>query len=222
MNTKAIENPGFLIDLDGLLINSETISKVAFERLCGEFGCEFTDSYHASIRGKVESQWSREFVQQFHLQASPDEIANRHRKLLTDELNHSVQLMPGARDLLDWIDEMNYPSALVTSSDRGYASTYTSRLGIGRFFKWMVTAEDVQNGKPDPEPYILAARKIGRDPRFCIVLEDSVNGVISGKASGATVIAVPSSAFDRESLKDSNYVVESLNEALEVVKGMGL
>lgn len=222
MNNRQISNPGFLIDLDGLLINSETLSLVAFEKMCQSLGCEFTQNYHASIRGMRKTQWAQDFVLKFGLDISSLEVANLHSSLLLTEMNKSVRLMPGAKLLLSWIAQNGYASALVTSSDRNYATTYLRRLQIADFFVEIVSAEDVKSGKPNPEPYLIGAQRIEREPGNCIVLEDSVNGVLAGKASGAVVIAVPSTDSDKEKMSSSDYVVPSLIEALEIVKGMGL
>ncbi len=195
---------------------------IAFEKLCGSLGCQFTQGYHASIRGKRKSQWAQEFVNEFSLKESAQQVADLHTELLLGEMDRSVSLMPGASMMLSWIGQNRYSSALVTSSDRDYATTYLNRLGIAKFFQQIVSAEDVANGKPDPEPYIVGAQRIEKNPKSCIVLEDSVNGVLAGKASGAVVIAVPSTDSDREQMGNSDYVVSSLIEALEIVKGMGL
>lgn len=158
----------------------------------------------------------------FSLEESGQVVADINTALLLEEMDRSVSLMPGARAILSWIGESDYPAALVTSSDLNYAITYLNKLGIADSFEQIVTAEDVMNGKPDPEPYLVGAQGIEKDPGSCIVLEDSVNGVLAGKASGATVIAVPSTKSDREQMGNPDYVVSSLIEALEVVRGMGL
>jgi HAD superfamily hydrolase (TIGR01509 family) len=217
-----IDSPGFLIDLDGLLINSELLSKIAFEKMCAQLGCIFSDSYHASIHGKRKSQWSQELIDSFSLPQKAEEIADLHSQLLFSEMDRAVRLMPGAKDLLQWISSSGYPRALVTSSERSYAAKYLTSLGINGFFDEIVSAEDVLNGKPNPEPYLLGARRIFRDPATCIVLEDSVNGVLSGKAAGAIVIAVPSTGSDQKEIKQADYVVSSLVEALNIIKEMGL
>lgn len=217
-----ISNPGFLFDLDGLLINSEELSKVAFERMCLKIGCEFTDDFHALIRGKKKTQWSQEFADSFSPKLSAREIADLHTSLFLREMDTSVHLMKGAKELLRWVEENRYPRALVTSSDLNYTMTYLEMLGIQTFFQQIVTAEDVVNGKPNPEPYILGATRIQKEPRACYVFEDSINGVISGKLAGSTVIAVPSTGSDLKQMGSADYIVPTLKEGLEVMKVMGL
>ena len=222
MTEKKDTSPGFLFDLDGLLINSEELSKLAFEQMCSRIGCEFSDDYHASIRGKRKAQWSQEFVDSFSLKTSAREIADLHTSLLLREMDTSVHLMSGAEELLKWVKDNGYPRALVTSSDLNYARTYLEKLGIQAFFKQMVTSEDVVNGKPSPEPYVLGATRIQKEPQVCYVFEDSINGVISGKAAGSIVVAVPSTGSDLKQMGSADYIVSTLREGLEVLKAMGL
>ncbi|MFA4845769.1 MAG: HAD family phosphatase [Patescibacteria group bacterium] len=217
-----ISNPGFLIDLDGLLINSEGISEIAFEKMCSQLGCDFTKDYHSKIRGTKKQFWSKTFVDTFGLQLEPDEVANLHTRLLLEELDQSVQLMPGASDLLGWISLRAYPKALVTSSDSSYATKYLSKLGILAQFDEIVASEDVSNGKPDPEPFLLGASRIKRKPSQCFVFEDSVNGVISGKTAGATVFGVPTNESDKNRMNTADYILSSLDKSIPILEELGL
>jgi len=165
---------------------------------------------------------ARDFVADFHLMVTAEEVAKRHTEILINELNMSARLMPGAEELLHWIQKKGYPSALVTSSDLNYAQTYTKMLGISGYLNCMVTAEDVSRGKPDPEPFLIGAQRIDRDPTQCLVFEDSINGVLAGKASGALVIAVPSTKSDHEQMIGADYVIPSLVDAFQILTKMGL
>jgi HAD superfamily hydrolase (TIGR01509 family) len=101
-----------------------------------------------------------------------------------------VVTRPGARELLAEVAASGVPHALVTSSQREFADAVLA--GTGFRFPVMVTGDDVTAHKPDPEPYLLAAKLLGVDPARCIALEDSPNGVASAGAAGCLVIAVPS------------------------------
>ena len=217
-----ISRPGFLIDMDGLLINSESLSEIAFEKMCVNLGCDFTQEYHSKIRGTKWQLWTQSFVDTFSLQLKPEDVMEIHTRLLLNELDHSVQLMPGAITLLDWIDLRAYPKALVTSSDRAYAERYLGKLGIMNRFDQFVTSEDVRQGKPNPEPFLLGAEKIARSAKDCFVFEDSVNGVLSGKSAGATVIAVPSSQSDKDRMTTADHILFSLSDSIEILEAMGL
>ena len=103
---------------------------------------------------------------------------------------HGVPVQPGARELLAEVAAAGLPHALVTSSERRFMDAVLARTGLR--FDVLVCADDVSATKPDPEPYLLAAKLLGADPAGCFALEDSPNGVASAEAAGCRVIAVPS------------------------------
>jgi len=104
--------------------------------------------------------------------------------------DHGVPIRPGARELLAEVAAAGLPHALVTSSEREFMDAVLARTGLS--FDALVCADDVSVTKPDPEPYLLAAKLLGADPARCVALEDSPNGVASAEAAGCRVIAVPS------------------------------
>jgi HAD superfamily hydrolase (TIGR01509 family) len=101
-----------------------------------------------------------------------------------------VTVRPGARELLNEVTAASIPYALVTSSEREFAEAVIG--GAGFHFPVTVTADEVANTKPDPAPYLLAAKLLDVPPEHCVALEDSLNGVTSATAAGCKVIAVPS------------------------------
>jgi HAD superfamily hydrolase (TIGR01509 family) len=101
-----------------------------------------------------------------------------------------VPVMPGARELLAEVAAAGVPYGLVTSSERPVMEAVLARLEVR--FPVTVCGDDVSRSKPDPEPYLLAAAKVGADPRQCAALEDSPNGVAAAEAAGCLTVAVPS------------------------------
>jgi HAD superfamily hydrolase (TIGR01509 family) len=101
-----------------------------------------------------------------------------------------LPMQAGAGELLARVRAAGIPQALVTSSERPIMDAVLRQLGIG--FTATVCADDVHHGKPDPEPYLLAAARLSADPRYCVALEDSPNGVASAEAAGCVLVAVPS------------------------------
>ena len=104
--------------------------------------------------------------------------------------DRGVPVRPGARELLAEVAAAGLPHALVTGSERRFMDAVLARTGMR--FDALVCADDVSMTKPDPEPYLLAAKLLGADPARCFALEDSPNGVASAEAAGCQVIAVPS------------------------------
>ena len=123
--------------------------------------------------------------------APPELVAEWLMTGVTERVrDHGVPVRPGARELLAEVAAAGLPHALVTWSERGFMDAVLARTGMR--FDALVCADDVSVTKPDPEPYLLAAKLLGADPARCYALEDSPNGVASAQAAGCQVIAVPS------------------------------
>jgi HAD superfamily hydrolase (TIGR01509 family) len=123
-------------------------------------------------------------------------------------MSRPLTMLPGAGELLAEVRAAGVPHALVTSSERPIMDAVLRQLGVG--FIATVCADDVTRGKPDPEPYLRAASLLGADPRACVALEDSPNGVASAEAAGCRIIAVPSLVPIRA--RDGRTVAASLSE----------
>jgi HAD superfamily hydrolase (TIGR01509 family) len=125
--------------------------------------------------------------------ASPEQIGQWLMSGMAERVRAGgVPVRPGARELLAEVTKAGLPRALVTSSQREFAEVVLASTGMR--FDAVVCAQDVSATKPDPEPYLLAAKLLGLDPGRCFALEDSPNGVASAEAAGCRVIAVPSLA----------------------------
>ena len=185
------ELQGVLFDMDGLLVDSEPlwfeVECAVMARLDGQWS--ETDQ-QALIGGSLPRTVSY-LLARAGRPASPEEVGRWLVDGMTVLLkSRSLTMLPGARELLAEVRAAGVPHALVTSSERPIMEAGLAQLGIG--FTATVCADDVSRGKPDPEPYLRAASLLDVDPRCCVALEDSPNGVASAEAAGCRVIAVPS------------------------------
>ena len=181
-----------LFDMDGLLIDSEPLwleAETAVIRRLG--GAPWTEADQQQLLGGSLDRT----VRYLRAKASVPQPLDVIGEWLMDEMEELVKargvpLRPGAAALLDAVRAAALPHALVTSSERGFMDAVLA--GTGLVFDVTVCAADVSRTKPDPEPYLLAAKLLGTDPGSCTVLEDSPNGVAAAEAAGCQVIAVPS------------------------------
>jgi len=179
-----------LFDMDGLLVDTEPlwfdVETEVMARLGGEWGhadqAELVGGSLATtldyLLGKADRQVPRDVLARWMLDGMVSRVARG-----------PVQLRPGAASLLAEVRAAGVPDALVTSSERVIMDEVFRATGLS--FAVTVCAEDVTRIKPDPEPYLLAAKLLGAEPERCVVLEDSPNGVASAEAAGCKVIAVP-------------------------------
>ncbi|MEV4799825.1 HAD family phosphatase [Nonomuraea sp. NPDC049421] len=178
-------------DMDGLLVDSERVWLEIETGVMARLGAAWTPEHQAHLVGG-----SMERTVDYMLAVSGAEVAPQAvREWMIDgmvaRLQDGVPVMPGASELLDALRDEGVPVALVTSSLRPIADAVLKSVGRERF-DLVVTADDVTRTKPDPEPYLTAARRLGAEPVRCVVLEDSPNGVAAATAAGCAVVAVPS------------------------------
>jgi HAD superfamily hydrolase (TIGR01509 family) len=180
-----------LFDMDGLLIDSEPLWLEAETAVMARLGADWTTADQAQLLGGSLKRTVRYLMGKAARPASPELVAEWLMSGVSELVREGgVPLQPGARELLAEVAAAGLPHALVTSSERRFMDAVLARTGLR--FDVLVCANDVGMTKPDPEPYLLAAKLLGADPARCVALEDSPNGVASAEAAGCQVIAVPS------------------------------
>jgi HAD superfamily hydrolase (TIGR01509 family) len=180
-----------LFDMDGLLIDSEPLWLEAETAVMARLGADWTTADQAQLLGGSLKRTVRYLMGKAARPASPELVAEWLMSGVSALVRErGVPLQPGARELLAEVAAAGLPHALVTSSERRFMDAVLARTGLR--FDVLVCANDVTMTKPDPEPYLLAAKLLGTDPARCVALEDSPNGVASAEAAGCRVIAVPS------------------------------
>lgn len=181
-----------LWDMDGTLIDSEPVWIKAQTRMVGEHGGDWTYADGLTLVG-TDMVVTAEALQRAGVRLSSQEIVDQ----LTDEviaaLGREVAWRPGAFELVQSVQAAGIPQAIVTTSSRAMTQLVAGALPEGAI-KVIVAGEDVENGKPDPEPYLSAARSLGVEPRTCVAIEDSPTGLAAAIAAGVAAIGVPHDA----------------------------
>lgn len=182
-----------LWDYDGTLLDTEPIWVEAEIALLAERGTKWTHEQGAQLAGMSWLDASNALIAEIGDETiDPYEFYLRRIHAVADWVRECDELpwRPGARELFEQIAAAGIPMGLVSASAQILLDAGLDRIGHDRF-DVIVDGDAVANGKPDPEGYLLAASKLGVDPRDCLVIEDSVSGAAAGRASGALVVAVP-------------------------------
>jgi HAD superfamily hydrolase (TIGR01509 family) len=180
-----------LFDMDGLLVDSEPLWLEAETAVMARLGADWTRADQLHLLGGSLDRTVRYLRARAVRPAPPEQVAEWLMAGISDRVrSRGVPVRPGARELLAEVQAAGLPRALVTSSERGFMEVVLASTGMR--FDALVCADDVSATKPDPEPYLLAAKLLGTEPGRCFALEDSPNGVASAEAAGCQVIAVPS------------------------------
>jgi HAD superfamily hydrolase (TIGR01509 family) len=182
-----------LFDMDGLLIDSEPLWLEAETAVMARLGAGvgWTEKDQAALLGGSLERTIRYLLAKATRPQPPELVAEWLMSDITDRVRRDgIPVRPGARELMAEAAAAGLPRALVTSSERGFMEAVLASTGMR--FDVLVCAQDVTVTKPDPEPYLLAAKRVGVHPGDCFALEDSPNGVASAEAAGCRVFAVPS------------------------------
>lgn len=203
-----------IFDLDGVLADSEPWWNQIDAKLLAEYGVSYRGEYHRNVLG-VSYRLAVEFYKNaFHICAPVEELMRRRGEIATDFFANRVDLFPSAKMTLEQLREMKLPLAVATSSVSASARPLLERTGIRNLFSVVITGDEVRQGKPHPDIYLRAAKKLGISPEACLVIEDSLAGIAAGKAANMRVAAIPDRRFvdPREYEKEANYVLGGLSE----------
>ena len=209
-----------IFDLDGVLADSEPWWNQIDAKLLAEHGVSYRGEYHRNVLG-VSYRLAVEFYKNaFHISASVEELMRRRGEIATDFFANRVGLFPSAKTTLEQLREMKLHLAVATSSVSASARPFLDRTGIRSLFSVVVTGDEVQQGKPHPDIYLRAAKKLGISPEACLVVEDALAGIAAGKAANMRVAAIPDRRFvdPREYEKEANYVLGSLSEIPALIR----
>lgn len=179
-----------LFDMDGLLIDSEPLWFEVETEVMTRLGGTWSPADQETLLGSSLDNAVRYFMERAAVPADPAEVGEWMVSGIVNKVHdHGVRIMPGATELVAAVAAAGLPYALVTSSQRRFVDAVLARTGLR--FPVMVTGGDVTRSKPHPEPYRLAASRLGVPPGRCLVLEDSITGVTAAEAAGCFVVAVP-------------------------------
>ena len=179
-----------LFDMDGTLIDSEPLWLKAEIEVMAEVGCHWDEQDQINCLGGPAERTER-YMQERSQNIKPyGYFINRLHEVMRARITNELDLIPNALSLLKECKDAGIKTALVTASSRDLMTIVLKRFPLGTF-DVIVSGDDVEKSKPDPAPYLLAAKQLSVDILKCLVLEDSITGVQSGLASGAKVIGIP-------------------------------
>jgi len=182
-----------IFDMDGLLIDSEPFWKLAERDAFGAVGVEISEEMSAVTATMTTRQVAEHWfsVQPWREQTTEDlEAAVIAR--VAEQIRAGAAAMPGVREILSLCEQLGWRVGLASNSPAVLCQLVLSELGIAQSFQAVVSADLVDNGKPDPAVYLHAARMLGVPPHECIAFEDSATGVRAARAAGMSVVAIPS------------------------------
>ena len=202
-----------IFDLDGVLVDSEHVWDEVREELAHERGGRWHDRAQADMMGMSSVEWSRYMHDVIGLDETPAEIDAEVVRRMEARYAEELPLVDGAVDAVRRV-AASYRLGLASSSNRPLIDAVLEAAGIAELFEATVSSEEVARGKPAPDVYLEAARRLGVAPERCTAIEDSANGIRSAHAAGMRVVAIPNRRYppQDDALAIANVVVDSLAE----------
>lgn len=185
------EIKGIIFDMDGLMLNTERLSQIAWRMGGRDLGYDLPDVVCHAMIGLSSGDHKRIFDDYFGQGFPLETLSERSQVHYFRFLREKLTTQPGLLELLDRLESLGLPKAVATSTKREWAVKKLEQVGIRDRFDPLVTGDAVERGKPAPDIFLRAAELLGIEPVHCLVLEDSYNGVRAGAAAGMRVIMIP-------------------------------
>jgi HAD superfamily hydrolase (TIGR01509 family) len=202
-----------VFDLDGVILQTEEVWDEVRGRYVVEHGGRYDEAAQRAMMGMSAPEWSRYLADELGVPGTPEQISADVVRLMEARYREELPLIPGAREAVDRL-AARWPLGLASSSNRPLIDAALALSGLDTYFAATVSSEEVARGKPAPDVYLEAARRLGVAPDDCAAVEDSHSGIRSAKAAAMAVIAIPNPSFppDREALALADLVLKSVSD----------
>jgi len=198
-----------VFDMDGVLLDTEHVWDEVREALARERGGTWHEGAQRDMMGMSSPEWSRYMHERIGLAEPPEEINREVVERMLARYRERLPLIGGAIEAVERL-AARWPLGLASSSNRELIDEALRVSGLAPRFRVTVSSEEVARGKPAPDVYLEAARRLGADPARCAAVEDSHNGIRSAKAAGMRVVAIPNATYaPGDALAEADVVIDS-------------
>ena len=203
-----------IYDMDGLLLDTESLHERVNSEVAQRYGKIFTTEAKMAIAGRPTLDSANVLVDLLQLPVSVEEYLVERNKLLYP-LYGTAKVLPGTVELVKHLANHNIPQAIASSSSQHHFEMKTiNHQEWLQLIEIVVLGDDpaIKKGKPAPDIFLLAAKRLNANPEQCLVFEDSVAGMEAAIAAGMSVVAIPDSVFDRQLFQNANQILSSMRE----------
>lgn len=201
-----------IFDMDGVMIDSEPLWEKTERILLGRREIEYSPDYRDRIVGLNQNDSGRLMIDTFELSETVEEIITERVDILTAIYEKELETVQGLLPLLKSLTDKNIPLAVASSSPMRVINFVLDMFSLNDYFTVVVSGECTENGKPHPDIYLETARLLCVEPRECLAIEDSINGVLSAKAAGMPCIAVPDKRLTPDRFESADHICQSLSQ----------
>ena len=217
-----MEIKAVLFDMDGLMIDTESLSTEAFINSAKAQGYNMTKEETLKVLGFTKANIYQFWIDYFQgTNVDGKKLVDDHYEYIENVLyTVGPEKMPYVEELLKYLRENNYKIAVASSSDTADIKNNLEKTKLEKYIDEIASGAEVENGKPAPDVFLLAAERLGVDAKDCLILEDSKAGIKAGKASGAMVFMVPDMfTVDKECEDTADRILTNLGEVIGILEG---
>lgn len=215
---------GIIYDMDDLMVNSNPLQAKTTEVVLKRFGRsrdELPADMVNSFIGKRLQDNLPQIIDYLKLDISVEDFSKEREDIFRKLIDNELEVMPGLYQSLELFKAHKYPIAIASSAVKTNIDLVLKKFNIENYFSVIISGDDVNKGKPDPEPYLIAAQKLNLEPKNCLVLEDATSGIDSAKAAGCKCIAVINNNTPPQDRSRADKIINSLEELnLDMIKAL--
>ncbi len=203
---------GAVFDMDGTLTDTEMMHCAAYQKVVASFGKVLTEEGYDQFTGATDAMICKYIIDRDHLEISAQELLIRKERLFHEMLRGSLQPLPGVVKTLEALRKRGVKLAVASSSTKETIEIVLKALKIAHLFDAIASGEEVENSKPAPDVFLLAAQRLGVRPERCLAFEDSENGTIAASRAKMFCIAIPCGSTVKQNHSAARLKVASMNE----------
>jgi HAD superfamily hydrolase (TIGR01509 family) len=175
-----------LFDFDGVIVQSEPLHMKTFLDLLEPYGVEVSkERWYREFAGTGSRRIFKALTEEYGIDADIEElVTTRRRRFIEHARNGELDGVPGLREFLAYLQEKGIRAAIVSGGHRSYIEILLELLGLESSFEFIISADDIKERKPDPTPFLLAAKRLGIESKDCLVIEDSYSGCEAARHAG--------------------------------------
>lgn len=210
---------GLIFDLDGVLVETEYFQWQGWVLPLRKFGVELSKAEYLKYAGKTAALIEAELIEKYRLDLKPGELSKAKEKLLIEWFKaKDLPLMPFAREAVEFFQGLGLKLAICSGGPRDEIHLKLEKKDLAKYFPVVVSRDDVAKGKPHPDMYSLAAKRIGLPPEDCFSFEDTMYGLQAAKGAGLTCYAIPQEYSLTQDFSLADKTFKSLKEAVDWFK----
>ena len=201
-----------IFDMDGVLVDSEPLHLLSVQTLLMQYGVSFSEEDNREFLGRKDVLIAQALIERHSLPLTTEELIDRKEEILFQLISDQAAARPGVFKVLQAAQALSVPMAIASSATMNTIKLVVKTLSIGHFFQCLCSGEDVTNGKPAPDIFLLAAKNLGVPERSCLVIEDGLPGLTAARAAGMYSVSIPCAATAHQDHSLADLRLSSLEE----------